>query len=188
MACSTPSRPLLGHRHGLEGARLSLRLEGDLFETEDQRNWTDDSFKTYSTPLSLGTPHQARRGQVFHQQVVARVTPMAAVRAVRRRVEPAASDAPVELRPGDARAAWPAVGFGGRSGGPALRSHGNVPSCACSAPTICGRTSGRVGGAGAATWRGRSPIHGCSTAGWSWRSRSAGPRTPASPSSGPCAP
>jgi hypothetical protein len=38
---------------------------------EDQRNWTDGSFKTYSTPLILGYPHQARKGQTIRQRVVA---------------------------------------------------------------------------------------------------------------------
>jgi hypothetical protein len=33
-----------------------LTLFGDVFETEDQRNWTDASFKTYSTPLSRPFP------------------------------------------------------------------------------------------------------------------------------------
>jgi hypothetical protein len=51
--------------------RLTARfdLEGDLFETEDQRNWTDASFKTYSTPLQLGYPHRAERGQRIAQRV-----------------------------------------------------------------------------------------------------------------------
>jgi len=44
-------------------------FEGDLFEMEDQRNWTDGSFKTYCTPLSLGYPFQARAGQWFKQKV-----------------------------------------------------------------------------------------------------------------------
>ncbi len=39
--------------------RTRFTFEGDLFETEDQRNWTDASLKTYCTPLSLGFPHQA---------------------------------------------------------------------------------------------------------------------------------
>jgi hypothetical protein len=42
---------------------------GDLFEMEDQRNWTDGSFKTYCPPLSLGFPHTANCGQKFEQQV-----------------------------------------------------------------------------------------------------------------------
>jgi hypothetical protein len=44
-------------------------FEGDLFEMEDQRNWTDASFKTYSTPLALGFPHQARANQRIVQRV-----------------------------------------------------------------------------------------------------------------------
>jgi hypothetical protein len=51
------------------GLRVQFALEGDLFEIEDQRNWTDASFKTYSTPLHLGYPHQAAAGQRFRQRV-----------------------------------------------------------------------------------------------------------------------
>jgi D-apionolactonase len=40
-----------------------------LFEMEDQRNWTDASFKTYSTPITLGWPHRARAGQQIRQRV-----------------------------------------------------------------------------------------------------------------------
>jgi hypothetical protein len=52
-----------------DGIQVVTRFEGDLFETEDQRNWTDGSFKTYCTPLSLGYPHSAQPGQRFHQTV-----------------------------------------------------------------------------------------------------------------------
>ncbi len=52
-ACSSLTIDLAG------GLRARLTFEGDLFEMEDQRNWTDASFKTYCTPLSLGFPHQA---------------------------------------------------------------------------------------------------------------------------------
>ena len=54
------------------GGELSLAFTGDLFEMEDQRNWTDDSFKTYCTPASLGCPHHAASGQPFHQSVEVR--------------------------------------------------------------------------------------------------------------------
>ncbi len=33
-----------------------LQFDGDIFETEDQRNWTDASYKTYSTPLDQPYP------------------------------------------------------------------------------------------------------------------------------------
>jgi len=44
-------------------------FQGDLFEMEDQRNWTDASFKTYSTPIAMGFPHTATTGQVIRQSV-----------------------------------------------------------------------------------------------------------------------
>ena len=51
------------------GVEARFDFEGDLFEMEDQRNWTDGSFKTYCTPLSLGYPHTAHAGQSFVQSV-----------------------------------------------------------------------------------------------------------------------
>ena len=38
------------------GITVQTRFEGDVFEMEDQRNWSDASFKTYSRPLSLPFP------------------------------------------------------------------------------------------------------------------------------------
>jgi hypothetical protein len=55
------------------GLDVSLELDGDDFEIEDQRNWTDASFKTYSTPLALGWPRPAAAGEWFRQTVVIRV-------------------------------------------------------------------------------------------------------------------
>ena len=52
-----------------DGLAARFELEGDLFEMEDQRNWTDASFKTYSTPLQLGYPHRAEPGQRIDQRV-----------------------------------------------------------------------------------------------------------------------
>lgn len=46
-----------------------LDFAGDTFETEDQRNWTDASFKTYSTPLSKPFPVLHRSGNTVLQRV-----------------------------------------------------------------------------------------------------------------------
>jgi hypothetical protein len=46
-----------------------LAFAGDVFETEDQRNWTDASFKTYSTPLSLAYPVRIEKGTAVSQSV-----------------------------------------------------------------------------------------------------------------------
>jgi D-apionolactonase len=51
------------------GGAVRFELEGDLFETEDQRNWTDASFKTYSTPLALGYPHRLAAGAALTQRI-----------------------------------------------------------------------------------------------------------------------
>ena len=46
-----------------------LDFEGDTFETEDQRNWTDASYKTYSTPLSLPFPATLEKGTRIYQRI-----------------------------------------------------------------------------------------------------------------------
>lgn len=57
------------------GLRVQCRLEGDAFEMEDQRNWTDSSFKTYSRPLALPRPYALNPGQSLRQRVVLSVHP-----------------------------------------------------------------------------------------------------------------
>jgi len=47
-----------------------ISFEGDVFETEDQRNWTDASFKTYSTPLSLPFPVTIDKDTRIYQKIV----------------------------------------------------------------------------------------------------------------------
>jgi hypothetical protein len=46
-----------------------LRFAGDVFEMEDQRNWTDASFKTYSRPLDLPFPYRLEAGERVRQSI-----------------------------------------------------------------------------------------------------------------------
>lgn len=46
-----------------------IDFEGDIFEMEDQRNWTDASYKIYSTPLELPFPVEVKKGDLFHQKI-----------------------------------------------------------------------------------------------------------------------
>lgn len=78
-----------------DGTRVRTGFTGDLFETEDQRNWGDASLKTYCTPLSLGYPHRATVGQRIEQSV------RIAVDGPTRRIRPAARPALVEVRLGE---------------------------------------------------------------------------------------
>ncbi|MDQ3694258.1 MAG: hypothetical protein M3464_11600 [Chloroflexota bacterium] len=60
--------------HGLAaGGSLRLEFAGDLFETEDQRNWTDASYKTYSTPLRIPYPVALAAGDRVWQSVTVTV-------------------------------------------------------------------------------------------------------------------
>src|SRR5215213_2404801 len=51
------------------GGEIVIRFEGDLWEMEDQRNWTDASYKTYSTPLRLPYPIEIHEGDRVWQRV-----------------------------------------------------------------------------------------------------------------------
>lgn len=51
------------------GTAFRLEFTGDVFETEDQRNWTDASFKTYSTPLQRPVPVNIAEGDTVRQSI-----------------------------------------------------------------------------------------------------------------------
>lgn len=53
----------------VNGISCRLNFTGDVFETEDQRNWTDASFKTYSTPLRIPFPARVNKGERISQSV-----------------------------------------------------------------------------------------------------------------------
>jgi hypothetical protein len=52
-----------------ESVAAEVRMEGDTFEMEDQRNWSDASFKTYVRPLALPWPYTLASGTRFTQSV-----------------------------------------------------------------------------------------------------------------------
>ncbi len=73
----------IAHRPA-DGLSVTCRLEGDVFEMEDQRNWTDASFKTYVRPLELPWPYVMPGGVPDRQSVTLSILdrrPRAAVAA-----------------------------------------------------------------------------------------------------------
>ncbi len=52
------------------GLKAIVRMEGDTFEMEDHRNWTDASFKTYVRPLALPWPYTLKSGETVTQRVI----------------------------------------------------------------------------------------------------------------------
>lgn len=67
-----PKQPFMEIRsltHSQNGLTVSCKFEGDTFEMEDQRNWSDASFKTYVRPLALPWPYVLPAGQGIEQAV-----------------------------------------------------------------------------------------------------------------------
>lgn len=87
----------------MPGVKAEIRMKGDSWETEDHRNWTDASFKTYSRPLTLPYPYTIAKGEEVRQSVTLTFTgklPKA----------PAAAPGPVTVKLGEASGKMPAVG------------------------------------------------------------------------------
>ncbi len=73
----SPVQPVLyiaGLSHQIGPARVSFEFEGDVFEMEDQRNWSDASFKTYCRPLKEPFPFKLCKGETIRQVVRLRMS------------------------------------------------------------------------------------------------------------------
>lgn len=70
IAPSQPARDLAGLAYGIGGCRVQLTCSGEVFEMEDQRNWSDASYKTYCRPLSRPFPFQLAAGARVSQKLV----------------------------------------------------------------------------------------------------------------------
>ncbi len=65
-----PAKNLKAMTHKVtKGISARVAFEGDIFETEDQRNWTDASFKTYCTPLEIPYPVALAKGEKISQKI-----------------------------------------------------------------------------------------------------------------------
>jgi len=87
------------------GLWAEVRLSGDIFEMEDQRNWTDASFKTYCTPLRLPFPAEVSEGTTIAQSVTLRLRGTALP-------GPRASSSRITLAIGAPSTAVPRIGLG----------------------------------------------------------------------------
>ncbi len=104
------------------GVQAEVRFTGDEFETEDQRNWSDYTFKTYSTRLGLPIPVPVKPGDRVEQSVELKLTGTAAPH--RHSVRPA--EPPVEIALHDETAPFPKVGTVFADGLSAVGAHTRV--------------------------------------------------------------
>ncbi|MBB2975833.1 hypothetical protein FHX49_001400 [Microbacterium endophyticum] len=103
------------------GLAVDVAFSGDVFEMEDQRNWTDASFKTYSRPLSLPFPYRLAPDSRVSQSVTVTVSPLPDA-------SPAVRSPVAQIRLAAAGAPFPAVGVSAATGpdpAPALEPIGS---------------------------------------------------------------
>jgi hypothetical protein len=89
----------------MPGVQARVLMEGDTFEMEDQRNWTDASYKTYCTPLDLPFPATVEAGTGIVQTITLSLTGDVPARA-----EPAGGAVLVALT--DKTVPLPPIGLG----------------------------------------------------------------------------
>ena len=89
----------------LPGWSVCCRMDGDVFEMEDQRNWSDASFKTYVRPLSRPWPYWIPAGTAIDQSVTLTVRGAPMTSLVR-------DDGLIHLEVSDGRAVMPPIGLG----------------------------------------------------------------------------
>ena len=105
-----PFYDIAAMRHRISpGVWLTCAFEGaDPWETEDQRNWTDASYKTYYRPLALPFPYTLAAGETLRQVATLTIEGGSATVATG-----AGDDGAVEVALGDATGThMPEIGLG----------------------------------------------------------------------------
>lgn len=106
-----PVRDIASLAWRTEDLEIALAFLGDVFEMEDQRNWTDASFKTYSRPLDLPFPYRIEAGEQVSQRVRIDAAPRDGSRGDHAR-RSAVDVSTIVLRPGGV---FPRIGLGAAS-------------------------------------------------------------------------
>ena len=83
-----------------EGLTVLLNFEGDVFETEDQRNWSDGSYKTYSSRSSLPMPVAVKTGDTIEQKIIMKVSGSSDIDTTK-----------ILFEPGEVKIPFPQIGY-----------------------------------------------------------------------------
>lgn len=102
------------------GVWTEVRFGGEIFEMEDQRNWTDASYKTYGTPLRLPFPAEVQAGTSIRQTVT--ISLLNRDWSVADEPAPMAQNKLTRLTIGDKRTPLPPIGVEVASHGQPLRA------------------------------------------------------------------
>jgi hypothetical protein len=104
----SPAQPIMNMRaithEFAAGAKVVCRMEGDIYEMEDQRNWMDASYKTYVRPLAKPWPYMLKAKERLAQKV--------SLKLEGRLAAPARRSKAVQVRIGKRIGAVPPLGVG----------------------------------------------------------------------------
>jgi len=64
---------IAGLTYTVNGVEAEICFTGEIFEMEDQRNWSDASFKTYCRPLCCPVPYVIAAGDIVRQAIEIRL-------------------------------------------------------------------------------------------------------------------
>ncbi|GAB3906391.1 hypothetical protein GCM10028803_38660 [Larkinella knui] len=107
----SPHQPFLTIREmqwpTVNGGAAVLWFVGDIFESEDQRNWADASYKTYCTPSARPFPVTLKTGETIQQSVELRL-----IGPVSGPLDFQADPAEITIAFGSPSASLPVIGLG----------------------------------------------------------------------------
>jgi D-apionolactonase len=110
IAPSQPFKEIRAIEHTVApGVTARCRMTGDVFEMEDQRNWSDASYKTYVRPLALPWPYVMESG-VRNQQSVELLITDSHAGAQATTSEEAKTNAPIQVAIGGPDGIFPQIG------------------------------------------------------------------------------
>ena len=105
-AAISPGQPavdIAGLRYRVDGVDLDMAFQGDVFEMEDQRNWSDASYKTYCRPLVYPFTYRIGAGETVRQAITVKVSGTSATASA------SACGARLQLHPSDRK--FPRIGL-----------------------------------------------------------------------------
>jgi D-apionolactonase len=102
------------------GVQAEIHFNGDVFEMEDQRNWTDASYKIFCTPLRLPYPVEVKEGTKISQSIELRLRQEAGDWVAPEPATATTSATVLNLQPDTVKGSLPRLGLGVASHGQAL--------------------------------------------------------------------
>ncbi len=106
----------------LPGLWAEVRFGGDIFEMEDQRSWTDASYKTFCTPLHLPFPVEIKAGTRVEQSITLTLKDKRPAEPDQRALVVPALPLTFSLQPESPVRALPQIGLGSASHGRPLNA------------------------------------------------------------------